>query len=85
MNKIFESFKEINEFNLKGIESGTTDGMTPENYTEDVLSRISDILEISKYLESKDKDFKNLSQEIFNILPQSAKDEWNYSKWNYKK
>jgi hypothetical protein len=73
------------EYQLKGISSGTTDSNPPERYSEYTLSRISDIIEISKVLEERDEDFKNLSQKIFSMLPTDAKIEWNYSKWNYSK
>ncbi len=73
----------VKEITLKGIESGSTDQEPPTQFNENILSRISDLLEISKILEKEHDHFKGLPQKIFELMPTDAKLEWNYSRWNY--
>jgi len=73
----------LTEFNLKGIQSGTKDA-SPADIDEDILSRVSDIIEIGRYLEKK-HGMTGISIKLFNQFGTKIKLNWNFSEWTYKK
>lgn len=56
---------------------GANDQGPPEDYTEDQLSRLADILYMAGQIED------GLSQAAFKGLPANLQGEFNYAKWQY--
>jgi hypothetical protein len=62
---------------------GTTDGPAPEAYTPSQLSRVMDMLEACKRIDTEcnTKTF----QAFWKALPYTMQMEFNYAKWEYVK
>jgi hypothetical protein len=64
---------------VKGKQYGTTDQGKPENHSVEELSRVADLLWAATQVGGR-----KLSQDVFKLLPQSLRGEFNYANWKYK-
>lgn len=67
-----------------GTQMGCTDTDKPENYTEDQLSLLHDLLLAAQRLEDN-TNTAMLTAQVFKLLPEMLKLEFNYSNWKYRK
>jgi len=57
---------------------GANDQAAPEDYTEDQLSRVADLLYCASQVGGKE-----LAQTVFKALDRKMKGEFNYANWKY--
>ena len=72
-----------------GTQMGCTDTGSPETCTEQQLSQVHDLLLAAQRLEDsateEQRGFGMLTAQVFKLLPENIKLEFNYSNWKYRR
>lgn len=72
-----------------GAQMGCTNTDKPEHYSQNQLSLVHDLLFAAQRLEDsateKQSGLNLLTAQVFKLLPEMLKLEYNYSNWNYNK